>query len=299
MTNLFERASSPWVCYSAYEYKQAEDHNFYVTPASKAKPNFYNPLKDPEKLVLDALNIGVLSMNKKPPEMVREAVMEFAGQYGLLGLMTALPTTPQFMDYEAVYLPTNHFIKVESLPTEDYMSYFFPFQKLNVKKKEKSSIWNVEDRDMIALALTMQDQPRAVSMSFQRDYAERYDWIVQQFKDLAFGLFSSFFYYNDYDSLDETTRSLYRQGMAAFGGITPTYHIELLDKPTIVWDFYSLSLCIQMMFSFMLTDANSTLKICKHCNKPFVASRPTMAFCSPKCKNQYNVYKSRARGKTE
>lgn len=152
---------------------------------------------------------------------------------------------------------------------------------------------------MIALALTMQDQPKAVSMSFQRDYAERYDWMVQQFKDLAFWLFSSFFYYNDYDSLDETTRSLYRQGMAAFGGIAPTYHIELLAKPTIVWDFYSLSLCIQMMFSFMLTDANSTLRVCKHCKKPFVAARPTMAFCSPRCKNQYNVYKSRAKDKTE
>ena len=291
MTNLFERASSPWVCYSAYEYKQAEDHHFYVTPVAKAKPKLYNPLKDPEKLVLDALNIGVLSMNKKPPEMVREAVMEFTGQYGLLGLMTALPTTPQFMDYESVYLPTNHFIKAESLSTEEYISYFFPFHQLDVKKKGKSSVWDIEDRDMIALALTMQDQPKAVCMSFQRDYAERYDWMVQQFKDLAFWLFSSFFYYNDYDSLDETTRSLYRQGMAAFGGITPTYHIELLDKPTIVWDFYSLSLCIQMMFSFMLTDANSTLRVCKHCKRPFVAARPTMAFCSPKCKNQYNVYK--------
>lgn len=289
MTNLFERTGSPWVYYSAYGYKQAGDSNFYVTPAADAKPRVYDPLKNPEKLVLDALNIGVLSMNKKPPEVIRKAVMEFTGQYGLLGLMTALPTTPKFMDYEAVYLPTNHFIKAESISTEDYMAYFFPFHKLDIKKKGKQSIWNVDARDMIALALTMQDLPEAVNMSFQRDYAERYDWIVQQFRDLAFGLCSSFFYYNDYDSLDETTRSLYRQGMAAFGGITPTYHIELLDKPTIVWDFYSLSTCIQMMFSFMLTDANSTLKICKHCNKPFVAACPTMAFCSPQCKNKYSV----------
>ena len=32
--------------------------------------------------------------------------------------MTALPTTPSFMDYEAVYLPKNHFIKEESMETE-------------------------------------------------------------------------------------------------------------------------------------------------------------------------------------
>ena len=29
--------------------------------------------------------------------------------------MTALPTTPSFMDYEAVYLPKNHFIKAETM----------------------------------------------------------------------------------------------------------------------------------------------------------------------------------------
>ncbi len=219
--------------------------------------------------------------------------MGFVHRYGLLGLMTALPTTPKFLDYEAVYLPKNHFIRDESLPTEDYMANFFPFCKLEITRKGKESIWNLADHDMIALAMTMQDQPEAVSMSFQRDYAERYDWIVQQFKDLAFGLYSSFFYYQDFDTLGDVEKNLYRQGMAAFGGIMPTYHIELLDKPTIVWDFYSLSLCIQMMFSFMLTDADSTLKVCRHCHKPFVATRPTMAFCSPRCKNQYNVYKSR------
>lgn len=94
-------------------------------------------------------------------------------------------------------------------------------------------------------------------------------------------------------------RNLYRQGMAVFGGIAPTYHIELLDKPTIVWEFHSLLLGIQMMFSFMLTDDNSTLKVCKHCGSAFVATRSNMEFCSPQCKNQYNVYKSRAKKKED
>ncbi|MDU4958042.1 MAG: hypothetical protein E6X33_09170, partial [Agathobacter rectalis] len=103
----------------------------------------------------------------------------------------------------------------------------------------------------------------------------------------------------DYDRLDENERNLYRQGMAVLGGIAPTYHIELLDKPTIVWEFHSLLLGIQMMFSFMLTDDNSTLKVCKHCGSAFVATRSNMEFCSPQCKNQYNVYKSRAKKKEE
>ena len=85
--------------------------------------------------------------------------------------------------------------------------------------------------------------------------------------------------------------------MAAFGDNEPTYHIELLESPTIVLDFHSLLLGVQMMFSFILTDEKFSLKICKHCGKAFVASRPNSVFCSGKCKNQYNVYKSRAKNK--
>lgn len=32
------------------------------------------------------------------------------------------------------------------------------------------------------------------------------------------------------DTLDDMQKDLHRQGMAAFGGIAPTYHIELLEK---------------------------------------------------------------------
>ncbi|NCB34911.1 MAG: hypothetical protein EOM58_02580 [Clostridia bacterium] len=134
-------------------------------------------------------------------------------------------------------------------------------------------------------------------MSFQREYGERYDWLVQQFKDWAFTFCSAFFYYNDAQSLDSATRELYKKGMAAFGGIAPTYHIELLDKPTIVWDFHSLLLALQMALSLMLTAEGQSIRMCKRCSKAFVASRPAAVFCSPRCKNQYNVYKSRAKGK--
>ena len=150
---------------------------------------------------------------------------------------------------------------------------------------------------MMALIMTMKNKPQAVMMSFQKEYAERYDWLVTLFKDWAFTFMSSFLYYQDFDMLDDMQKQLYRQGMATFGGIAPTYHIELLKRPTIVWDFHSLLLGMQMMFSFMLIDEKSALKVCKHCGKAFVASRPNSVFCSGKCKNRYNVYKSRAKDK--
>ena len=71
--------------------------------------------------------------------------------------------------------------------------------------------------------------------------------------------------------MEEKTREFYRAGMSAFEGIAPEYHIELRDRPTMVWDFPSLLLAIQMMFSFMLVDEASTLKLCPSYYKAFFA----------------------------
>lgn len=61
---------------------------------------------------------------------------------------------------------------------------------------------------------------------------------MKEFTDLAFIFVTSFLYYTDYDKIDEQTRSLYRQGISAFGGISPTYRIALdKDSPVIVRDF--------------------------------------------------------------
>ena len=133
--------------------------------------------------------------------------------------------------------------------TDRYLALFYPFDQLDLVKREIESAWKVsEDRTMVALTMTFMDEPMAKTMSFQRQYAEPYDWVAQQFKDWAFTLTTSILYYQDYRLMDQDTRELYQKAMAAFGGIAPSYHIELLDKPTIYWDFHSLLLGIQMMF---------------------------------------------------
>lgn len=93
------------------------------------KPSIYNPIKDYEKFVLTAINIGTAAMNKTSESELKEVIMAFVSEYGMLGFMTALPTTPDFITYEAVYLPKNHFIKEENISTERYLSCFFPFDK--------------------------------------------------------------------------------------------------------------------------------------------------------------------------
>ena len=117
MKDLFKHASSSWVRYDRYEWKKDKNNKFYITPAPNATPKIYDPLKEYQQMVLDALNVGLM-IRTSSKRKIREAIMGFVSTYGLLGLMTALPTTPSFIDYKAVYLPTNHFIQEEVMDTQ-------------------------------------------------------------------------------------------------------------------------------------------------------------------------------------
>ncbi len=165
-SNLLQKTSSNWVRYDKYEWKEDTEGILYITPAPDAKVSLYNPLKDSEQMVLKAVNLGLMCMDKNNTQE---------------------------------HLQKNHFIKKESMTTEKYLSYFFPFNKIDFVKKGMESSWNTDD--------------------------------------------------------------------------------------------------VQMMFSFVLTDEKSTLRVCKHCGNAFIASRPNSVFCSSRCKNRYNVYKSRAKDK--
>ena len=288
MKQLFERVSSYWVRYDKYEIRTDAKGAKYVTAAANARPDIFDPLEDAQTMVLEALNMGRLFFGDKAPESVREAaLLQFVHHYGLLGFITALPTTPKFMLYEKVYLPKNHFIREESLETEQFLDYFFPFKKLNLRKRGVESIWEVEgDTDAVALAMTFASDPDAMSMSFQKEYAEPLEWIAKALKDMTFPFITSKYFYEHGDAFDADEKKLMAQGVAAFGGIAPTYRIALLDKPTIVWDFHSLLIGLQMMFSFMMAEDKTPLRMCDSCDTIFVAKRKTQRYCCDKCRRK-------------
>ena len=288
MKQLFERTSSYWVRYDKYVIRTDAKGVKYITAAPGARPDIFDPLEDAQTMVLEALNVGRLFFGDKAPESVREAaLLQFVHHYGLLGLMTALPTTPKFMQYEKVYLPKNHFIREETLETERYLDCFYPFKKLNIRKHKTEFIWEVEgDTDAMALAMTFASDPDAMSMSFQKEYAEPMDWIAKALKDMTFPFITSKYFYEHGDAFDADEKKLMAEGVAAFGGIAPTYRIALLDKPTIVWDFHSLLIGLQMMFSFMMAEDKTPLRMCDSCDTIFVATRKTQRYCCDKCRRK-------------
>jgi hypothetical protein len=306
MNNIFHRTNAYWAKYSTYEYRQGDDGYLYILPTASSQPTVYDPVKDTEALVISAINLGRLAMKEDVSQnTLKDAVMEFVTKYGLLGFMPGLPTTSEFMNYDAVYLPRNHFIKEETITTQDYLSLFFPFGKPDISKNKETAQWNVSsdeysDRKVMSRAMTFASEPIAVGLSLMPIYAERFDWLVTQFRDWAFMLVSTFLLNVYKVDMDDYTRELYKQGILAFGGKAPTYRIRMYDnKPGIRWDFHSLLLTIQTMFGFALVDESRPLRLCRHCNLAFIASHHNAEYCSPECKNQHNVGKSRGKKKQD
>ena len=136
MNRLFEYSNTFWVKYSDYVIRETPDGIMYLQAAPKAMPQPYDPINQFENIVVDAVNVGRLCMNKESSEEeMFDAIRGFALKYGLLGIMTALPTTPRFLSYENVYFPKNHFIREEAMTVKQYMDEFFPFEKLNFNRK--------------------------------------------------------------------------------------------------------------------------------------------------------------------
>ena len=290
MNRLFEHLSANWFHYMDYEWRTAADGHEYLMPAPDAQGKPYDPLKRADQLLLEALEIGMQILHRASKEKLKEVIRAFACRYGLLGLITALPTTSQFINYKQVYLPKNQFIREEVMDTQDYTDLFFPFEPLSVNIYPNGSSINVSDRNSMAIMLTYMNQPEGMVVSFFRNYGERYDWMVTVFRDWAFTLVSAFLYYKDKDlGSNPYSLELYRLGMAAFGGNAPTYHIELRDKPTIVWDFHSLMMGIKMVHSFRLTDAQHPLRLCDQCQKVFIAKRADSKFCSSECRKRWTA----------
>lgn len=51
------------------------------------------------------------------------------------------------------------------------------------------------------------------------------------------------------------------------------------------------------MFTLNETSERKTVKMYKHCGKPFVSDNLKAEYCNPQYRNQANVYKSRAKNK--
>jgi hypothetical protein len=308
LQDWFDRQGADWATFGEYIVIRSGGKKF-DTPAMTEKVAAYDPLKVVDEIVADALNVGIMCVGNNTDEAkIESAILDFCGKYGLLGFMTALPTTPDFWEDEFAHIPKNPIMRPAKMPVKEYVDMFFPPEKAEMmNQKAKAMQWllgdlipgdeppiGIGDRETYALQMKFRGMPSAQKQTFLRGYAEPYEWLHDQFCDWATMLCAVRFYHDEHD---DTMRELHRRAMFAFGGIAPHYRVVFdeadNDKPKIKWDFHSLLQTIQMILSFALTDEAQPLRICKECSKVYLAADPRSQFCSHDCKNRYGVRKSR------
>ncbi|MDR1329341.1 MAG: hypothetical protein LBK23_07050 [Oscillospiraceae bacterium] len=236
LNELFKKTNSCWAKYDAYEWREYGG-KLFLLPAERAQVAVYDPIKLADELIVDAINVGMQCMYDQTEDAIREHIFSFVTKYGLLGLMTSLPLAFDFTDYATVYLPVNYVTKARTLPTNEYVSLFFPFDKPDFDKDAKCGVYNIRrdhmDKQQAALYLTFAETSMAMALVVRRGYGEQYEWLANTFASWAYSFFASEFFYSG--SEDETDRELHRQAMKAFACNTPQYRIRLYDdKPTIV-----------------------------------------------------------------
>lgn len=283
---IFEKTSSDWIRYSKYEYKEIGGRE-YLTPTADSEISIYNPLDVAEDLVVDALNLGAaLCQDETLTDKGKTALMAFTLKYGSLGFMTAIPLNGNFMEYPHVFFGRNGFFDVDFMETKDYLNYFKPF---GIKENQPKTGFTMPPALVMGKTLEYE-------LAFSRNYAERTDWL--------FGVFSEFYTHFAacvaYQTTDNPAlQSHYADMVSGFCEYGLGFRMAMDGKPTLVWDFAALKTVLETVYAFMVSDAGAPLRICKHCGKVFYATHGRMELCSGRCRNQYNVYKSRGKDKVE
>lgn len=281
LREFFEKTSSDWVRYSKYEIKE-KDGQEYITPAADSKIELYNPLESAEDLVVNALNVGMfLCIGELDTKTKHDMLISFAHSYGLIGFMTAIPLSGNFMEYSHVFFGRNAFFDVGFMETREYLKLFQPF-----------GIKEGQPRDGFSLPVTLiTGKTLEYSIVFSRNYSERTDWFEGVLKEF----YMHFAACKGYEGTDNPAlKDAFADTISGFSEYGLGFRMGVDGKPTMVWDFNSLKMVIETIYAFLISTADTPLRMCKRCGKAFYAKHGRSEFCSSRCRNQFNVYKSRA-----
>lgn len=135
-------------------------------------------------------------------------------------------------------------------------------------------------------------------MVFSKAYSECLIWIMHY----ARTLYQTFEAIENYNKLEDAyTKQIYDTRIKNFNPSKIACRVLMGNKkdnpPVLEWNFNSLKLAIDTMFALNETTDRKTVKMCKHCGTPFSSQNLKAEYCSPQCRNQANVYKSRAKNK--
>ena len=252
--------------YSEYAIKENKQGKRVVIPTRTAQLETYDPTENAEEILTALLNTG-RSIKEATPEMAEELILDFVNRYGLLGAITELPLNKDFYNHELVFLDDNLFTANGVMATEDFEKLFFEKGKSKVKKNFTLDTYLAS-----------------------KNYSEPVTWIAEYIHELYEVLLFSVKYKTEPESVSFLLNDRLKTNIR--------YRLTVTDRIQMQYEFHSLMGVLNFTMANLLSAESAPLKICKHCHKAFISQNKRAEFCSERCRNQFNVYKSRAKAKT-
>ena len=278
---IFKDAFCTWVRHECYECHQQDDDTWYYCPGGDAEVIPYNPVEQIRKIALDVLNMGCeFEAAGSEEALVINRTLHFVQKYGMLGLMVDLPLNENFLETGEVFFATNAFACAKHLDTDKYMKLFFP----------------EDPPEAVPAIAEFTHRPPVYGYAFSTFYMEQLVW----FETYCLEKYRLLRACNEYRKTEDYTGiQQLRQVIVQGADHKIRYNIDTTDSPKIRWEFASLKAMIDLYIVGSITDAAAPIRECKYCGKVFYAENARLEFCSPQCRNKYNVYKFRRKGEAE
>lgn len=264
----------------------------YIVPDSVSKKHDSGaPLIDLEEdysetILIELLNVGKSAVFKEND--LEKQIIKFVNKYSTLGLICDFPINRYFFLNEKIILKDYNYVGNSDLTTvidrKEYFKLFFP------------TCDDKQINELIQKAIKLTEQPamdKYITSDMNRLligsnwYCEPLDMFIQ-YATYLYNLLN-YISLNDKFNIDTLLRQFEINNVK----------MKLFQNETLSIEFQITSLKQYIDFYFTKTVAKdiNLLKICKFCNKAFLANNPKAEYDTPQCKNKANVYKSRAKNK--
>lgn len=277
--------------FAKYEIKEIGKTKYIVPDSINKKHSSGAPLIDIEKdfeesILIDLLNIGKLAFYNEND--IEKSILDFVNKYSTLGLINDLPLNKYFFLDDKIVLKDYNYIGNSDLTTvvdrKKYFKLFFPTCYDNQIKELINEVTKLTETPAMEKYI-LSDVNKLLAGS--NLYCEPLDMFIQYAKYL-YSLLNNITNEDNYN-IDELLKQFEINNVK----------ISLSRKETLVVEFQITCLKQYIDYYFAKTVAKdiNLLKICKFCNKAFLAVNPKAEYDTPQCKNKANVYKSRAKNK--
>lgn len=277
--------------FAKYEIKEIGKTKYIVPDSINKKHSSGAPLTNiennfEESILIDLLNIGKIAFYNE--NELEKNILDFVNKYSTLGLINDLPLNKYFFLDDKIVLKDYNYIGNTDLTSvldrKKYFKLFFPTCDDNQIKELINEVTKLTETPAMEKYI-LSDVNKLLAGS--NLYCEPLDMFIQYAKYL-YSLLNNISNEDNYN-IDELLKQFEINNVK----------ISLSRKETLFVKFQITCLKQYVDYYFAKTVAQdiNLLKICKFCNKAFLAVNPKAEYHTPQCKNKANVYKNRAKNK--